>query len=56
MYDLGGLTSREPVMGRGVFDWLVVDPMYLSLVPPYVELKEVYWSGGFRAYIFRTKD
>jgi arabinofuranosyltransferase len=55
MFDLGGLTSRKPVGREGHFDWMVVDPLYLSIAPPDVELKEVYWSDGFRAYIFHTR-
>jgi hypothetical protein len=56
MYDLGGLVTNRPAIRDGLFQWLVLDKNYLRLKPPDAELEDVFWSGKFRAYVFRMKD
>ena len=56
MYDLGGLVTNRPVLREGLFQWLVLDKNNLRLKPADAELMDVFWSGKFRAYVFRMKD
>jgi hypothetical protein len=55
MFDLGGLVTplQTGVWREAHPDWFVLDPLYLHIVPDEKPV-EMFWDGGFRAFVFAT--